>query len=45
MKSLDPGQDATHPFSRQSLIEQLSSDAGDGYTLEQATYGVNKAGL
>ena len=33
------------PFSRNGLIEQLSSDAGDQYTLKQATYGVNKAGL
>ena len=33
------------PFSRKGLIEQLSSDAGDKYTLKQATYGVNKAGL
>lgn len=32
-------------FSRKGLIEQLSSDAGDGYTKEQATYGVDKAGL
>ena len=33
------------PFSRSGLIQQLSSKAGDGYTHEQAVYGVNKAGL
>jgi len=27
------------------LIEQLSSDAGEGFTHSQAVYGVNKAGL
>ena len=29
-------------FSKQGLIEQLSSSAGDGYTLSQATYAVDK---
>lgn len=33
------------PFSRSGMIQQLSSDAGDGYTLEQAEYGAKKAGL
>ena len=32
-------------FSRAGLIKQLSSSAGDGYTLKQATYGVDEAGL
>jgi hypothetical protein len=36
---------STMPFSRSGLIKQLSSKAGDGYTHEQAVYGVNKAGL
>ncbi|MGD8201282.1 Ltp family lipoprotein [Ornithinimicrobium sp. W1679] len=35
----------TMPFSRQELIDQLSSEYGDQYTLEQATYGVDQAGL
>jgi Host cell surface-exposed lipoprotein len=30
-------------FSRKALIEQLSSDYGDGFTHAQAVYGVNKA--
>jgi hypothetical protein len=30
-------------FSRTGLIEQLSSAAGDQYTLEEATFGANKA--
>jgi hypothetical protein len=29
------------PFSRKGLIRQLSSDAGEGYTLEAATYAVD----
>jgi hypothetical protein len=29
------------PFSRAGLIEQLSSSAGDGYSLADATYGVD----
>ncbi|MDQ3526481.1 MAG: Ltp family lipoprotein [Actinomycetota bacterium] len=33
------------PFSRQELIDQLSSEFGDKYTVEQATYGVDQAGL
>jgi hypothetical protein len=28
-------------FSRKGLIEQLSSDAGDGYSLEASTYAVD----
>ncbi len=32
-------------FSRKGLIEQLESDAGDGFTHSQAVYGVNEAGL
>jgi Host cell surface-exposed lipoprotein len=35
----------TMPFSRQGLIEQLSSQAGAGFTHAQAVYGVNAAGL
>ena len=34
----------TH-FSHSGLVEQLSSDAGDGYTREQAEYGVSTTGL
>lgn len=34
----------TH-FSHSGLVEQLSSAAGDGYTPEQAEYGVSHAGL
>lgn len=30
-------------FSRKGLIEQLSSAAGDQYTLEEATFGANNA--
>ncbi|MGM9998371.1 MAG: Ltp family lipoprotein [Candidatus Bruticola sp.] len=30
------------PMSREELTRQLSSDAGDRYTLEEAKYGVNK---
>jgi hypothetical protein len=29
------------PFSRQGLIEQLSSDAGDGYSVKDATFAVD----
>lgn len=32
-------------FSRAGLIEQLSSKAGDGFTLAQATYAANHVGL
>jgi hypothetical protein len=32
-------------FSRNGLIQQLESDAGDGYTYAQAVYGVGQAGL
>ena len=32
-------------FSRQGLIDQLSSEFGDKYTVEQATYGVTQAGI
>jgi hypothetical protein len=32
-------------FSRKGLIEQLESDAGEGFTHSQAVYGVTKAGL
>jgi hypothetical protein len=32
-------------FSRASLIQQLSSKAGEGYTLAQATYVANRVGL
>ena len=32
-------------FSRQGLIDQLSSEYGEGFTMAQAIYGVNKAGL
>lgn len=32
-------------FSRSGLIEQLTSDAGDGYTREQAEYAADKVGL
>jgi hypothetical protein len=32
-------------FSRDGLIEQLSSSAGDGYTREQAVYAVDQVGL
>lgn len=35
----------TQPFSRQGLIDQLSSEYGEGFTLEQAEYGVSQAGL
>jgi hypothetical protein len=33
------------PFSRAGLIQQLSSSAGDGFTLAQAEYGATAAGL
>ena len=33
----------TMSFSRQGLIEQLSSSAGGQFTLAQARYAVNKA--
>ena len=32
-------------FSRQGLIDQLSSEYGEKFTPEQAEYGVTKAGL
>ena len=32
-------------FSRKSLIEQLSSDAGNQFTVAQATYAASKLGL
>jgi hypothetical protein len=32
-------------FSRSSLIEQLTSSAGDGFTKSQAEYAVGKVGL
>ncbi len=32
-------------FSKNGLIQQLSSKAGDGYTRAQAVYAVNKVGL
>jgi hypothetical protein len=32
-------------FSRAGLIQQLSSDAGDGFTKAQATYAAGKLGL
>lgn len=32
-------------FSRQGLIDQLSSPHGAQFTLEEATYAVNKIGL
>jgi hypothetical protein len=31
-------------FSCKGLIEQLSSSAGDGYTVSEATYGGQQAG-
>lgn len=31
-------------FSRDGLIQQLSSSAGDNYSVKQATYGANQAG-
>ncbi len=31
-------------FSCKGLIEQLSSSAGDKYTVDQATYGAKRAG-
>lgn len=33
------------PFSHQGLIDQLSSPYGAQFTLEEATYAVNKIGL
>ncbi len=33
------------PFSRAELIDQLSSDAGDGFTREQAEYAADQVGL
>ena len=33
----------TGSFSRQGLIQQLESPAGDGFTHAQAVYGVNQA--
>lgn len=35
----------TGAFSRQGLVDQLSSAYGDQFTKEQAVYAVNKAGL
>jgi hypothetical protein len=32
-------------FSRQGLIDQLSSSAGEGFTLAQATYAADQVGL
>ncbi|MEO8679967.1 MAG: Ltp family lipoprotein [Vicinamibacterales bacterium] len=32
-------------FSCQGLIQQLSSEHGGKYTVEQATYGANQAGI
>lgn len=32
-------------FSRDSLIQQLTSSYGNGFTQDQATYGVDQAGL
>jgi len=32
-------------FSRASLIDQLSSSAGEGFTVAQATYAANQVGL
>lgn len=32
-------------FSRASLIQQLTSSAGDGFTEAQAEYAVNQVGL
>ena len=34
-----------HGFSRASLIDQLSSSAGEGFTLAQATYAADQVGL
>jgi len=36
---------STQHFSRAGLIEQLSSSAGEGYTMAQAIYAVNHVGL
>ena len=33
------------PFSRDGLIKQLSSSFGEGFTYDQAVFGVNAAGL
>lgn len=35
----------TMPFSRQGLIDQLSSEYGGKFTVKQATYAVNQVGL
>jgi hypothetical protein len=35
----------TSGFSCQGLIDQLSSQHGDKYTVEQATYGATQAGI
>ena len=32
-------------FSHAGLVEQLSSEYGDQFTVEQAEYGVSQAGL
>ncbi|MGE0449245.1 MAG: Ltp family lipoprotein [Vicinamibacterales bacterium] len=34
----------TSGFSRQGLIDQLSSEYGDNYTVEQSRYGATQAG-
>ena len=31
------------PFSREELLDQLTSEDGEKYTLEEARYGVEKA--
>jgi hypothetical protein len=33
------------PFSCTDLIQQLSSSAGDGFTVAQATYAAKKVGI
>ena len=33
------------PFSRTELIDQLSSEYGEQFTIEQATYAVDTIGL
>jgi hypothetical protein len=32
-------------FSREGLIQQLSSDAGDGYPVDDATFAVDSLGV
>jgi hypothetical protein len=36
---------STQSFSRRGLIQQLETDAGEGFSHSQAVYGVDKAGL